>query len=100
MTVFALLPGVCSLQDIACQGMVEFFRIEADDFKISSVVVAMALHTFFAFYLLRHVVTLILQDSVLQEAVTIQAFLIGHLIAQVVAFCAIRQALQVSVNRR
>ena len=60
MAVFTLFLRMCALQFITGKGMVETVRIEADHFKISTVVVAVAFDAFFTLNFCRSMVTLLL----------------------------------------
>jgi hypothetical protein len=80
------------------QGMIELFFVKADNLEIQSVVVAMAFGAFFTAGFGRGMVALVQDDPGFDFRMTGQASGIRNLVAEFMAFRAVRHSLKVAVN--
>lgn len=80
---------VLSFQDISGQPVIKALRIEADDLELPAVVVVVATVAHLPFHRGTGVISLVLVHPIPDGGVASQAFLVGYLIPQAVAFGAV-----------
>ena len=95
MAILAIDPVVGPLKRISCHGVVELVPVEADHFKITAVVIIMTGGTFLSFHLGRNMITPVGIDPGSNLLVAIQAFFIGDLFTQDMAFHAVGHPFEV-----
>lgn len=99
MAILALLLCMCPLQVIPGETMVESSCIEPEDLEGESMMIVVAYNAAFSADRGGGVVPFVLIDAGLQFGMACKAFGIGHLVAQLVAFGAVGQPLQMGMYR-
>lgn len=97
MTILAGFFSMCTFQLIACQLVIELFRIEPDDFKSAAMMFVVAHATVFTLDFGRNMITFLSGDPGFKFGMTFQAFVIGYLLTQDMTLCAVLHPFQVSM---
>jgi hypothetical protein len=89
---------VFSLQHVSCQGVIELVPVKADHLKIPAMMVIMTGGTLFSLYFRRSMITPVFSGQGCNFLVAIQAFLIGDLFSQYMAFDAVGHPFQMGMG--
>jgi hypothetical protein len=95
MTLAAIDSSMSALKRIPSQAVIELVPVETDHLKIPAVMIVMAGGTFLPFHLRRNMIAAVGIDPRCDLPVAVQAFLVGNLLAQDMAFHTVGHPFQV-----
>jgi len=100
MALAAIDPSMCALKCIPRKGMVEPVPVKADHLKVPAMMVVVAGGTFLTLHFGGDMVTPVGINPGSDLAVAVQAFFVGNLLSQDMAFDAVGHPFQVGVGLR